>query len=74
VEFKPDSSITVNQDSAVIFAVNDAGRYILDSSLLTVLWSKDTSAMPLTIRQLTDSTLDLFSLKDSIIYSLQKRK
>lgn len=65
VEFKPDSSFIM---------LNDTGKYYIDSTLHTLFIEEDSTALPLTIKQQTDSTLELFSTTDSVWYTLQKNK
>jgi hypothetical protein len=64
VEFKPDSSYTL---------LNDTGKYYFDSTLHTLFIKEDSTELPLTIKQQTDSTLELFSSTDSVWYTLQKK-
>ncbi|QEC65913.1 hypothetical protein FRZ67_00825 [Panacibacter ginsenosidivorans] len=65
VEFKTDSSYTL---------LNDTGKYYIDSTLHTLFIKEDSTELPLTIKQQTDSTLELFSSTDSVWYTLQKNK
>ena len=65
VEFKPDSSFTI---------LNDTGRYYIDSTLQTVFINEDSTVLPMTIKDQTDSTIQLFSTTDSVWYTLQKNK
>lgn len=65
VEFKQDSSYTL---------LNDTGRYYIDSTLQTLFIKEESADLPFTIKQQTDSTLELFSSTDSVWYTLQKNK
>ena len=65
VEFRPDSSFII---------LNDTGKYYIDSTLQTLFINEDSTALPMTIKSQTDSTIQLFSTTDSVWYTLQKNK
>lgn len=65
VEFKPDSNFVM---------LKDTGKYYIDSTSHTLFIKEDSTDLPLTIKQQTDSTLELFSTTDSVWYILQKNK
>src|SRR5438045_3308984 len=65
VEFKSDSSFIMK---------NDTSSYYIDSTLQTLFIKEGATNLLLTIKQQTDSSLQLFSAKDSLMYTLQKMK
>jgi hypothetical protein len=73
IEFKPDSSLTISQDSS-FHGLIGTGKFSIASTLLTVFFQEDSLTLPLTIKQQTDSSMQLFSTEDSVSYILQKIK
>jgi hypothetical protein len=65
IEFKPDSSLE---------RLGDTVKYYIDFATQTLFIKEDSTEIPLIIKQQTDSTLKLFSSRDSVWYTLQKDK
>jgi len=63
IEFKSDNSLEKLQDTV---------KYYIDFATQTLFIQEDSTELPLTIKQQTDSTLELFSSTDSVWYTLQK--
>lgn len=74
VEFKQDSTYGFFKNNKPL---EDSGKYYLDSTTQTLFVtnnsSADDSTLALVIKSETDSSLQLFSIKDSVWYTLTKQ-
>ena len=70
VEFNPDSTFSLYQSNQPLL---DSGKYYFDSTVQTVFVKQDSSLLSLNIKHWSDSSLQLFSSEDSVLYALSKQ-